>query len=178
VVSGCTLDSRAVIPGDLYAALPGARAHGADFAGQAAGRGAAAVLTDPAGQARAAVTGLPVVVADDARAVLGATAARVHGSPAEDLLVLGVTGTNGKTTTAFLLDAGLRAALSGAAVPTRLVLDLTALEFADVAGIGVLLRHERALASAGGTLELREPSAMVRRMVAVLDLGDRLRLPG
>jgi len=65
VVTGCALDSRAVQPGDLYAALPGARAHGADFAGQAAGRGAAAVLTDPAGQARAAVTGLPVVVAEN-----------------------------------------------------------------------------------------------------------------
>ncbi|WP_345712719.1 Mur ligase domain-containing protein, partial [Kineococcus glutinatus] len=45
-VSGATLDSRAVRPGDLYAALPGARAHGADFAGQAAGAGAVVALTD------------------------------------------------------------------------------------------------------------------------------------
>ena len=110
VVTGCTLDSRAVQPGDLYAALPGSRAHGADFAAQAAGQGAAALLTDPAGRARAAATGLPVVVADDPRSLLGATAAQVHGHPARDLTVLGVTGTNGKTTTAFLLDAGLRGA--------------------------------------------------------------------
>jgi len=47
-VTGVTLDSRDVRPGDLYAALPGSRAHGADFAGQAAARGAAAVLTRPA----------------------------------------------------------------------------------------------------------------------------------
>ena len=51
-----------------------------------------------------------MLVADDARAVLGEVAARVYGRPADDLLLLGVTGTNGKTTTAFLLEAGLRAA--------------------------------------------------------------------
>ncbi|MYS51407.1 UDP-N-acetylmuramoyl-L-alanyl-D-glutamate--2,6-diaminopimelate ligase, partial [Streptomyces sp. SID6013] len=53
-VTGITHDSRAVRPGDLYAALPGARAHGADFVTQAAGLGAAAVLTDPAGAERVA----------------------------------------------------------------------------------------------------------------------------
>jgi UDP-N-acetylmuramoyl-L-alanyl-D-glutamate--2,6-diaminopimelate ligase len=110
VVTGCTLDSRAVRPGDLYAALPGARAHGADFAAPAAEAGAVALLTDPAGQSRAAATGLPVLVAPDPRAVLGGVARWVHDDPAAGLLVLGVTGTNGKTTTAFLLEAGLRAA--------------------------------------------------------------------
>jgi UDP-N-acetylmuramoyl-L-alanyl-D-glutamate--2,6-diaminopimelate ligase len=107
-VTGCTLDSRAVRPGDLYAALPGSRAHGADFAASAVAAGAVAVLTDPAGAAR--VEGVPVLVVDDPRAVLGQVAAEVHGHPARDLLVLGVTGTNGKTTTAFLLEAGLRGA--------------------------------------------------------------------
>ena len=107
-VSGCTLDSRAVRPGDLYAALPGARAHGADFAAEAVAAGAAAVLTDPAGADR--VTGAPVLVADDPRAELGEVSRWVYGAPSADLLVLGVTGTNGKTTTAFLLEAGLRAA--------------------------------------------------------------------
>lgn len=110
VVTGCALDSRAVQPGDLYAALPGASAHGADFAVAAAGRGAAAVLTDPAGASRALASGLSVVVADDPRRVLGDTAAEVYGHPARAMTMLGVTGTNGKTTTAFLLDAGLRAA--------------------------------------------------------------------
>jgi UDP-N-acetylmuramoyl-L-alanyl-D-glutamate--2,6-diaminopimelate ligase len=109
-VTGCTHDSRAVQPGDLYAALPGSRAHGADFATQAAGRGAVAVLTDPAGHDRAAATGLPVLIAPTPRAVLGEVARWAHDDPAAGLLTLGVTGTNGKTTTAFLLEAGLRAA--------------------------------------------------------------------
>jgi UDP-N-acetylmuramoyl-L-alanyl-D-glutamate--2,6-diaminopimelate ligase len=108
LVTGCTHDSRAVEPGDLYAALPGARAHGADFAEQALARGAVAVLTDAAGAAR--VPGAPVLVATAPRAVLGDVASWVHGHPSRDLTVLGVTGTNGKTTTAFLLEAGLRAA--------------------------------------------------------------------
>ncbi len=108
--TGCTLDSRAVRPGDLYAALPGATVHGARFAAQAVDAGAVAVLTDPVGAEQAAATGVPVLVADDPRGVLGEVSARVYGRPADDLLLLGVTGTNGKTTTAFLLEAGLRAA--------------------------------------------------------------------
>ena len=110
VVTGCTHDSRAVRPGDLYAALPGTRAHGADFTGQAVAAGAVAVLTDGAGAARAGAHGVPVLVADHPRGVLGAVARWVNDAPSADLLVLGVTGTNGKTTTAFLLEAGLRAA--------------------------------------------------------------------
>ncbi len=106
-VTGCTHDSRAVQPGDLYAALPGAHVHGVRFAGDAMAAGAVAVLTDAAGAA--GLEGLPVVVAEQPRAVLGEVAAWVHGRPADDLTVLGVTGTNGKTTTAFLLEAGLRA---------------------------------------------------------------------
>ncbi len=109
-VTGVTLSSRAVHPGDLYAALPGARTHGAEFARQAADAGAVAVLTDPAGEARARATGLPVAVVDDPRAVLGGLAAWIYGEPGERLLTLGVTGTNGKTTTTSLLDASLRAA--------------------------------------------------------------------
>ena len=108
VVTGCTHDSRAVRPGDLYAALPGAHSHGADFADQARSSGAVAVLTDAAGAAR--VEGLPALVATSPRSVLGAVSSWVHGDPSSALTVLGVTGTNGKTTTAFLLDAGLRAA--------------------------------------------------------------------
>ena len=109
-LTGCTLDSRAVQPGDLYAALPGARAHGADFAAQAAAAGARAFLTDPAGAERCAAYDVPVLVSDDPRGVLGEAARWVHGDPAAGMTLLGVTGTNGKTTNAFLLEAGLRAA--------------------------------------------------------------------
>ena len=107
-VTGCTLDSRKVRPGDLYAAVPGAKAHGAAFATQAVAAGAVAVLTDDAGAAQ--VRGVPVLVADQVRAVLGRVAAWAYGNPADQLSLLGVTGTNGKTTTAFMMEAGLRAA--------------------------------------------------------------------
>lgn len=109
-VSGVTLDSRAVVPGDLYAALPGARAHGADFAADAAAAGAVAALTDPAGADRCRAAGLATYVVTDPRRVLGALAAWVYGEPATGLTTVGVTGTNGKTTTVYLLEAGLRAA--------------------------------------------------------------------
>lgn len=102
-------------PGDLYAALPGARLHGADFVEQAAGLGAAAVLTDPAGTERAAATGLPVLTVPDPRAVMGELATEIYGHPGRDLLQIGITGTSGKTTTAYLVEGGIRAAghLSG-----------------------------------------------------------------
>ncbi|WP_166610966.1 UDP-N-acetylmuramoyl-L-alanyl-D-glutamate--2,6-diaminopimelate ligase [Kineococcus indalonis] len=109
-VTGATLDSRRVGPGDLYAALPGANVHGARFCAQAAAAGAVAVLTDAAGAAGATAAGLPVLVVDDPRAVLGELAARVHGRPAEQLVTVGVTGTNGKTTTAYLVEGLMRRA--------------------------------------------------------------------
>lgn len=108
-VTGITHDSRAVRPGDLYAALPGARLHGADFVTQAAGLGAVAVLTDPTGAERAAATGLPVLVVDDPRARMGQLAATIYGRPGRDLLQIGITGTSGKTTTAYLVEGGLKA---------------------------------------------------------------------
>jgi UDP-N-acetylmuramoyl-L-alanyl-D-glutamate--2,6-diaminopimelate ligase len=117
VVTGVALDSRAVQPGDLYAAPAGARAHGADFAKTAADSGAVACLTDEAGAERALAAGLPTYVVPSPRAVLGLLAAWVYGEPARDLTLIGVTGTNGKTTTAYLLEAGLR----GAGLATGLV---------------------------------------------------------
>ncbi|GAA2504742.1 UDP-N-acetylmuramoyl-L-alanyl-D-glutamate--2,6-diaminopimelate ligase [Streptomyces thermolineatus] len=125
--TGITHDSRAVRPGDVYAALPGARFHGADFAAQAAGNGAVAVLTDKAGAERAAAAGLPVLEVDDPRARTGELAAWIYDGPGEDLLQIGITGTSGKTTTAYLVDGGLRAAAraaaadGGRAAPTGLI---------------------------------------------------------
>jgi UDP-N-acetylmuramoyl-L-alanyl-D-glutamate--2,6-diaminopimelate ligase len=107
-VTGITHDSRLVQPGDLYAALPGSRVHGARFCPQAAQAGAAAVLTDPDGRRDAVAAGLPVFVVADPRARLGEVAAWIYGYPSEQLLLLGVTGTSGKTTTTFLMESGLR----------------------------------------------------------------------
>jgi len=107
-VTGITHDSAAVQPGDLYAALPGSRHHGADFCGQATAAGAVAVLTDPAGRDRAIRSGLPVFVVADPRARLGEVASWVYGDPSSRLLLVGVTGTSGKTSTTYLIESGLR----------------------------------------------------------------------
>jgi UDP-N-acetylmuramoyl-L-alanyl-D-glutamate--2,6-diaminopimelate ligase len=108
-VTGVTHDSAAVRPGDLYAALPGTRSHGAQFARAALAAGAVAVLTDQAGASVVGDVDAPVLVVDDPRARLGGIASWIYGDPSTRLRLLGVTGTNGKTTTTYLLDAGLRA---------------------------------------------------------------------
>ena len=105
-VSACGLDSSRLPEGALFAALPGTRVHGAQFARDTK---AGAVLTDAAGldlltkdqETR------PIVVVEDIRAVLGPISAEIYGHPTRDLTVIGVTGTSGKTTTSYLLEAGL-----------------------------------------------------------------------
>ncbi len=109
-MSGVSLRADDVRPGDLFAALAGERAHGADFAADALARGATAVLTDPGGSTRSALAGVPVLIHHDPRSVLGAVSAQLYGHPSAHLPVLGITGTSGKTTTAYLVEAGLRAA--------------------------------------------------------------------
>ena len=99
-------------PGGLFAALPGRRAHGAEHWSQARDSGAVAVLTDRAGlrllpRDDVRGDGVPVLVVDDPRAVLGRVAARVSGTDRHVPQLFGVTGTNGKTTTVHLLDAVL-----------------------------------------------------------------------
>jgi UDP-N-acetylmuramoyl-L-alanyl-D-glutamate--2,6-diaminopimelate ligase len=109
VVTGVCLDSRSVHRGDLYAALPGGTTHGARFGEQAVAAGAAAILTDPAGARLLGACPVPVLVVPDPRSALGRLSAWVYGDPAERLLMLGVTGTNGKTTLTHLLAEALTA---------------------------------------------------------------------
>jgi UDP-N-acetylmuramoyl-L-alanyl-D-glutamate--2,6-diaminopimelate ligase len=111
-VTGVGLRAHEVAPGELFAALAGARADGADFAAQALERGAVAVLTDPEGAARPAVAGagVPVLVHPRPREALGPASSLVFGDPSRRLALLGVTGTSGKTTTVYLLEAALAAA--------------------------------------------------------------------
>ncbi|WP_111765042.1 UDP-N-acetylmuramoyl-L-alanyl-D-glutamate--2,6-diaminopimelate ligase [Nakamurella deserti] len=110
-VTGITLRSGDVQPGDLFAALPGGRSHGASAVAAAVGAGAVAMLTDPAGAALAREAApeltLPLLVVDEPRPVLGELAAELYGRPSESLLVIGITGTSGKTTTSYLVEAGL-----------------------------------------------------------------------
>jgi UDP-N-acetylmuramoyl-L-alanyl-D-glutamate--2,6-diaminopimelate ligase len=107
-ITGVTLDSTAVQPGDLLAALPGARTHGARYALQAVESGAAGILTDADGAALLQQVPVPVIVVDDPRSVLGEVSALVYGYPAQHLRTFAVTGTNGKTTVTYMLAAALR----------------------------------------------------------------------
>jgi UDP-N-acetylmuramoyl-L-alanyl-D-glutamate--2,6-diaminopimelate ligase len=118
VLTGVTISSRRVRPGDLYVAPAGARAHGAAFAAEAVAAGAVAVLTDPAGAEVLAGTRLevPVLVVDRPREVVGDLAALVYGRPATRMRLVAVTGTQGKTTTTRLAEASLTAAGIPAAV--------------------------------------------------------------
>jgi UDP-N-acetylmuramoyl-L-alanyl-D-glutamate--2,6-diaminopimelate ligase len=109
-VTGITHDSRLVRPGDVYAALPGSRYHGARFCGQAAAAGAVAVLTDPDGRLQAQRSGLPVLAIPDVRTRLGEAADWLYGHPSGAMRLIGVTGTSGKSTTTYLLESALRLA--------------------------------------------------------------------
>jgi UDP-N-acetylmuramoyl-L-alanyl-D-glutamate--2,6-diaminopimelate ligase len=103
-VTGLAYDSRAVAPGTLFFCVPGFRSDGHDFAAAAVERGAVALVVQrPLGLA------VPEVMVPDVRAAMAPAAAAFYGDPTADLDVVGATGTNGKTTTAFLVRALLEA---------------------------------------------------------------------
>lgn len=108
-VHGVTMSSALTVPGDLFAGVPGRFVHGASFAPEAVAAGAVAVLTDVGGLAFVP-PGVPTLQVPDVRAVLGPVAAEIYGNPSREMEVIGVTGTSGKTTTAYLVRAGLQAA--------------------------------------------------------------------
>ena len=119
VVTGITLSSARVVPGDLYAALPGSRAHGASYARSAVDAGAVAVLTDAAGVELCGGLDVPILVVEEPRRLLGRLAAHLYGEPAKDLRLVAVTGTQGKTTATRLAEGALQAAgVPAAAVGT------------------------------------------------------------
>ena len=104
-IGGLAYDNRAVEPGTLFFCVPGFTRDGHDFAPDAVARGAAALVV-----ARPVDAGVPEVQVEDVRAAMATAAARFYGDPTASLPVVGVTGTNGKTTTAFLVRALLEAA--------------------------------------------------------------------
>ncbi|WP_346959069.1 UDP-N-acetylmuramoyl-L-alanyl-D-glutamate--2,6-diaminopimelate ligase [uncultured Arthrobacter sp.] len=114
-VTGISLNSRAVLPGDLYVALPGATRHGADFVSQAVDAGAVAVLTDDAGARLLALSNdisVPVLLAAEPRSLVGRLSALIYRSRPENgasPALYGVTGTNGKTTTTYFINSLLQA---------------------------------------------------------------------
>lgn len=104
--SGVTSNSSSVEIGDLFVALPGAKVHGAEFAQLAKKSGAVAILTDSKGQEilEKFSVALPTIVVADPRRELGEICSWFYGSPTNSLKVAGITGTNGKTSTAIILD--------------------------------------------------------------------------
>ena len=106
-VPGIAHDSRRVKPGFVFVAIPGTRRNGADFAADAVNRGAAAVVAE---RRFALPRPVPLYVVQDARRALAALAAAFHGRPSRRLEVIGVTGTNGKTTTTCMIRSILEAA--------------------------------------------------------------------
>ena len=111
LLEDATHDHREVRPGALFCAVPGARHDGHDHAPAAAAAGAAALLVE-----RWLDVALPQLRVASVRAAMGPAAATVHGRPSDDLLLLGVTGTNGKTTVVTLLEAVLARAGGGTGV--------------------------------------------------------------
>jgi UDP-N-acetylmuramoyl-L-alanyl-D-glutamate--2,6-diaminopimelate ligase len=100
-ITGISADSRSVKPGDLFVAVPGTKADGMQFAHDAVQRGAVAVLSEKT------ISGLtvPLFVTPSARKALALVAGNFYGNPARELVLLGITGTNGKTTTAWLVES-------------------------------------------------------------------------
>src|SRR3954466_161878 len=112
VVTGLTFDNRLVDPGTLFFCVPGFTRDGHDFAADAVARGAVALIVQ-----RPLGLGVPEFRVEDVRAAMASIAARFYGDPTASLRVAGITGTNGKTTTAFLT----RALLEGAGLSTGLL---------------------------------------------------------
>ena len=114
--SGATSNDRDVVEGDLFLAYPGDRTHGARFASSAISRGARAIVTDAEGAAIA--EGLPVIVVPHARTAGALISTSLYGKPMQEMVSIGITGTNGKTTVSTLLyqlfqEAGRESGLIG-----------------------------------------------------------------
>ncbi|GAA1413721.1 UDP-N-acetylmuramoyl-L-alanyl-D-glutamate--2,6-diaminopimelate ligase [Glutamicibacter uratoxydans] len=117
-ILGVALNPQVVQPGDVFLAISGAKRHGAEFAATAAANGATAVITDQAGLGHLGEGfGLPVASVDNVRKIAAAAAQRVYGTAERSPQLLGVTGTNGKTTTTFMI----RSILDALGVETGLV---------------------------------------------------------
>ena len=144
-VSGIAYRADSVTPGDAFFCIPGFRFDGHDYAAEAVARGAAALVCE-----RALGLDVPSVVVADARQALALASARFYGDPTASLTVAGITGTNGKTTTTYLLDSILRHAGRATGL---------------IGTVETRIRDER-LASARTTPESADLQALFARMVA------------
>ena len=108
-VTGISMNTGDLRPGDLFVAMPGIKTHGANFATKALELGAVVIITDATGKELIGVTEVPVLILEEPRKRLGELAAFVYGNtPGNVPTLFATTGTNGKTSTTYLLDAILR----------------------------------------------------------------------
>jgi UDP-N-acetylmuramoyl-L-alanyl-D-glutamate--2,6-diaminopimelate ligase len=145
-VRSLTHDSRQVGRGDVFVALKGLKTAGTDFAADAISRGAVAVFAD---EPPAQSAGVPWVVVNDARQAMARLADEFYGHPSQSIRVVGITGTNGKTTTAYLL----RAVFEAAGIKTGLL------------GTVTYLVGDREVAASRTTPESPDVQRMFRTMV-------------
>ena len=148
-ITGLSHASNEIVPGDLFFALPGAKTHGAIFSLDAKSRGAKAILTDTVGAQMASE--LPVLVVENPRRIAGILSAWFYREPMREMFSVGITGTNGKTTTTTLLHqiwrgAGYEAGLIGT-VETRIGNEVvksarTTPESSDIQSL-ISIMHER-----------------------------------
>jgi UDP-N-acetylmuramoyl-L-alanyl-D-glutamate--2,6-diaminopimelate ligase len=152
-ITSLTDDSRAVTPGALFIAVRGAQRDGNEFLGVAEGAGAvAAIVDDPAR------TSLPCIVVRDTRRAASVAAAAFHDFPARELRLIGVTGTNGKTTTVGML---------------RHLLDESDARAASIGTLGVLIGSEGAVMPGGSGLTTPGPVELQRVLRQLVDSGVR-----
>ncbi|HIW99697.1 MAG TPA: UDP-N-acetylmuramoyl-L-alanyl-D-glutamate--2,6-diaminopimelate ligase [Candidatus Nesterenkonia stercoripullorum] len=180
-VSGAAMAPQAIGPGDLYVAVSGARAHGADFVAEAVARGAVAVLTDVAGveKVRAALGyGIPVIEVERVREAAGPAAALIYrNDEASGPALFGVTGTNGKTTTTYFLrallseliaprneSAGLIGTIEISAGQRRIPAKMTTPEAVQLHGLMALFR-ERGVSAAA--MEVSSHAISYRRIAGL-----------
>ena len=157
---GVTLDSRAVGPGFVFVAVSGAHSNGHDFVAPAAGLGAAAALVERP----VAGVDIPQVVVADTRRALATAAAWWYGDPSHELGIVGITGTDGKTTTSFLATALLEASGISTGLITTAAVKVGALQTANPEHVTTpqatqLQQLLRAMAAAGNTAAVVETTS-------------------
>lgn len=150
-VSGISDDTRLLVPGGLFVAVRGSQGDGHDFLASAAERGAAAVIVEDARR-----TSLPRLVVSRGRSAAAIAAAAAYGNPAKELTLVGVTGTNGKTTTTFIL---------------RHLLHEPGGTSASIGTLGVLVGSEGEPLDGGAGLTTPGPVELQRVLRALLDRG-------
>lgn len=152
-IAGITDDSRAIHAGSLFVAVRGTERDGHDYLDAAAKAGASAAIVQDASR-----TSLPSLVVNDGRRAAAVAAAAAYGFPARELQLVGVTGTNGKTTTVNML---------------RHLLDDRAVRSASIGTLGVLIGSEGRALEGGGGLTTPGPVELQRLFRALIEQGAR-----